>query len=175
MIRLWNDRKLASEFAEGKVSEKEKFAYFLIYQVGILFIADLVPSEQYDPTLWDWISASILVFITAGGYFLCFRSNKDNKEFIARCICLGVPILVKTSALFLTPVFALLFSLSFVLREEKSEQIFSEPMAIGVSGALLIVNLWRLNADIKLIQKISSIPRPPTVGPTRAVPEKPAS
>lgn len=157
MIRLWKDRQLASDFAGRKVTEKEKFGYFLLFQVGIIVSTELLPSEPNESALGDWISAAVSLLITMGGYFVCFRSNKDNEEFIARCICLSIPIMIKTTAYYVVPLCALFFSMYFALGEADADRIlYSEPLLIGTSSAYLVLYMWRLNSGIKLIQKLSA-------------------
>lgn len=100
----WNAAKLAEDFREGRVGEKERLKYFLA--TSILWALGSQPFFYYDRTfkIMDLISAAIFVAITIVGTLLCYRANRsgDNSDFIGRMICLSWPIGIKLAVLFAT-------------------------------------------------------------------------
>lgn len=156
MLQFWNDRKLAQDFAENGVTDKEKLVYFLIFQVAVVLVPDLLATEPTESTPLRWISLSLSAAITALGYYWCYRSNKDNKEYIARCICLGLPVALKVLVWFMLPIFSFFLFGYFIFSETAMDRISDADLLWEASGNLvLLVYFWKLNADIQLIQKLS--------------------
>jgi hypothetical protein len=144
-----NVSKLAEDFREGRVEEKEKFNYFLATSVFWFIMAE--PFFFYGQTFktMDVISAAAGLTITIIGIILCYRANRsgDNTDFVGRMICLGWPILIKLAVLFLT-IGAVIFILIQMLMESALEanqarskqrmpfwsffgSVCSEPITIG--------------------------------------------
>jgi hypothetical protein len=152
MIRLWNDRKLARELALDSVSEGKMFAYFLIYQFGLILVC-AIPCEPEGFEFSDWISLVLSLIITTIGFSLCFSSNKDKKAFVARCICLGIPIFFKAMMIFMLPLSFLMFGSFFYLSEEAADRIWDNDfLMFFFVHAMEVFFFWRLRSDIRLIQ-----------------------
>ncbi|MEW6533882.1 MAG: hypothetical protein AB1473_23840 [Thermodesulfobacteriota bacterium] len=99
----WNAAKLAEDFREGRVDEKERFKYYLATFVGLNVVAWLFLNVSSSFTTANLISALASLATTVIGITLCYRINKrgDNSDFIARMICLGWPASVSIAAAFL--------------------------------------------------------------------------
>ncbi len=89
----WNASKLAQDFQQDRVDEKERFKYYLA--TIIVWMAITVPEPYLGKTLTlvDVINYAIWISGTVIGVILCYRANKnrDNKDFIGRMICLAGP------------------------------------------------------------------------------------
>lgn len=90
----WNVSKLAEDLREGRVTEKERFKYFLAtfaawgLAVQLFLYTGIVLSEE------NLVSSTIMLALAVLGIGLCYRINKngDNADFVPRMICLGWPI-----------------------------------------------------------------------------------
>lgn len=89
----WRASKLAEELREGRVTEKERFKYFL---ATFILWNVAVPLIVYSSGPFDFdrlISAALNLSVIVTGIILCYRVNKrgDDVDFIPRMICLGWP------------------------------------------------------------------------------------
>jgi hypothetical protein len=113
----WNVSKLAEDFREGRVEEKERFKYYLatIFAWGIVA----------EPLFWyghrfnlvaDVVTAVGGLAITIMGTVMCYRANKsgDNIDFIGRMLCLGWPIAIKIVVMF-SALTLIIFALSDIV------------------------------------------------------------
>lgn len=98
----WKAGKLAEDLREGRVTEKERFKYYLA-----TFIAYGVAAQLFfylgGPSEVDrLISAVANLTAAALGIVLCYRRNKsgDHSDFIPRMICLGWPASVRCAMFF---------------------------------------------------------------------------
>ncbi len=91
---FWNANALARDLREGKVTQGQKFFYFLIFMAmsSLAMYAGVETDSSY--LLMDMLST---VIVTVAGTYLCYQANArgDNKEFIDRFICIGFPIIVR--------------------------------------------------------------------------------
>ena len=100
--------KLAEDLREGRVDQKEQFKYYLatfilwniFVQLFFYFGGPYFPIDRLIPV-------GLSLIVTVLGIVYCYGTNKigDDKDFIARMICLGWPI----------GVWILVYSLSLVL------------------------------------------------------------
>ena len=96
---FWNYKKLASDFINGKVTEKQKFSYILIPTlmgfIGIIlkFVLSLITKIEFKSFALDIFPHSVISSIMAFEVFciLTFmiitykiNSKTDNKDFIGR-------------------------------------------------------------------------------------------
>ena len=98
----WNASKLAEDLREGRVDEKERFKYFLATVALWILAVKLLPFPGGASGVEAWISAAVNVTAAFIGISLCYMVNKrgDNRDFIARMICLGWPAGIKFAVLF---------------------------------------------------------------------------
>ncbi|MBI5248339.1 MAG: hypothetical protein HY912_02490 [Desulfomonile tiedjei] len=112
----WNVSKLAEDFREGRVEEKERFKYFLA--TSIVWALGAQPFFYYGQTfkIAHVISAAVFVTVTIIGITVCYRANRtgDNTDFVGRMICLSWPISIKLAVLFSTIV-VILFGVIFTV------------------------------------------------------------
>lgn len=120
---LWNHHQLAHDFREGRVSAREQAKYFLlillyvptglmgsnwipaiyrlIYKLfndGMAIMApDVLPIKIYHDYNY-YVDLGVFI-ITGLGILFCYLANRrgDNKQFIARFMCLSVPITTKVT------------------------------------------------------------------------------
>ena len=95
---LWNTKALATKLKSGELSQHERFKYFFLYIVLTTVTIEFlfyVTEEQLN--FFTLISSAIAITATVVGLILSYRVNKmgDDKEFIDRYVCVGLPIAVK--------------------------------------------------------------------------------
>ena len=99
-MQLLDDRKLAKRFRDNAVCEKEQFLYFLAYMVLLsLATSTWIIFTLYDSVNhWDAAIDVLAVAYTLAGTIILFRTNArgDNLNFIARYVCLTIPVAVQT-------------------------------------------------------------------------------
>jgi hypothetical protein len=94
---FWNVDKLAEDFQEGRVDEKERFKYYFAYMVTLAAVQLLESFHSHPYEITDLISGISWLVITGIGILLCYRTNRngDNNDFVGRMICLTWPIGIK--------------------------------------------------------------------------------
>jgi drug/metabolite transporter (DMT)-like permease len=87
---LWSSKKLAKDFAVGKVSEGQRFCYILGISI-ILAVDGLMIVSMGAPNRSNTLLDIMLNLICQlGGLYWCYRSNADNREFADRFIAFTV-------------------------------------------------------------------------------------
>ncbi len=89
----FNSSKLADDFREGRVDERERFKYYL---ASLIAWSVVVQALIFSGTVLDvesLVSAGANLIVIVVGTVLCYRENRrgDDKDFIPRMICLGWP------------------------------------------------------------------------------------
>jgi len=86
--------KLAEDFREGRVSEKERYKYYLATFIALNLIIEFffhfggkLGTERLMPV-------AVNLGATVAGITLCYRTSKkgNDTDFVERMICLGWPI-----------------------------------------------------------------------------------
>lgn len=124
---FWNIGKLAKDLQEGNVSGKEEMKYILLISVVLVIGShfSFFPPEPLEATAFTLESVVILLvglMIAFGGVVATFRANAkgDNRDFIKRGMCLGLPIVVRV-AVFTTLIEWIVIAIAYVI----SPQIFA--------------------------------------------------
>lgn len=106
---FWKTDKLVNDFSNENVTQYEQFKYMLLYSLLTVLALDryLVPDSPY--TAYDFINTISFLFITFWGVRLCYKSNQqnDDNDFIARFICLGLPVIVRIFVIFVPTYFVI--------------------------------------------------------------------
>jgi hypothetical protein len=107
----WNVSKLAEDLREGRVTEKDRFMYFLATVLAWTAVANLPHSGTgTEFPITEVAGLPIAIAIALTGTIICYRANRsgDNTDFIGRMVCLGWPILVKVFVLAVVTGFAVI-------------------------------------------------------------------
>ena len=104
---FWKIDKLVDDFKTAKVSQKEEFKYMLVFTVLMTLITDPVFSETTPYNLYSAINTIALILVSIWGVYYCYKVNRagDNKDFIVRVICLGLPVTVRVLTFVLPIIF----------------------------------------------------------------------
>jgi uncharacterized membrane protein len=114
---IWKVDQLVEDFKAGKVSQKEEFKYMLLLTLITTLGTDSFLEVGRSYNLYDFITTVSMLIISVLGLYYCYEINSagDNKNFIARVTCIGLPVLVRVMAIFL-PIFFLVGFLQGALR-----------------------------------------------------------
>lgn len=98
---FWKAHCLAAELKDGRVSQRTQLRYFL----AALVIQCLVGRSSILRSLTSPVAAVVplvTLVISVAGLIRCFRINSrgDNRDFVPRMLCLGLPTLLRTYALY---------------------------------------------------------------------------
>jgi hypothetical protein len=98
----WNVSKLAEDFQQDRVDEKERFNYYLATSIVAGSISQLVSFFGWAKVL-HLITAAMILLIALIGIIFCHKANKrgDDADFVARMVCLSWPVGVKVLLLLL--------------------------------------------------------------------------
>lgn len=120
---------MAEDFREGRVDEKERLKYCL----GMFAACNIAACCGGASSIEDLISTALNLTVTAMGTILCYRVNSrgDNKDFVARMICLGWPVGVRVT----TAIVAVFFFLS-VLQSLPSAALGREAFLLQMPGQI---------------------------------------
>lgn len=124
---FWNVKALAQDLREHKVSEYDKMRYFLVMTIALV-LSSYLSVEQFSKLLLLELLLSLI--ISCVGVIACYRANKagDNKQFIERFTCLGLPISVRFVVLF-TLIYTIYMIGGYVMFGQRFD-VFSEKYII---------------------------------------------
>ena len=93
---LWKVDSLVEDFKSGKVTQKEEFKYYLLFILTVTCLtAPVFGKSSFN--YFDVIALVAMLGITTYGVYYCYKINAsgDNRDFIARITCLGLPIIIR--------------------------------------------------------------------------------
>ena len=115
---LWSSNKLAEDFRNNIVTERQQLSYLLLYIIFTYLSSDpyiLSFFESTQPNNFDIALLPTNLAIVVAGTIACYSLASNKKTpvgFIPRYMCLGIPILVR-----LTVLAVLLLTILFVVYE----------------------------------------------------------
>ena len=142
--------KLAERLGRGEISERGKFWYYFIFMLVIsLSLTSYARENVYlgiKLNIFDYLNDSAFVMLTVLAMLVSFRINAsgDNRDFIARSICLGLSVSIQLGIV-VTILLAIALALTIVSPEtilavlpERKRPLQAGPLelAIGVTAAI---------------------------------------
>jgi hypothetical protein len=102
---FWKVDNLIDDLKSNKVNQKEEFKYILLFFVSTIFSSDPILFANTSYNIYNSISSVINVTLTIIGLYYCYKVNADgdNKEFMKRVVCIGLPVMVRLFVIF-TPI-----------------------------------------------------------------------
>lgn len=149
---LWNTDALAADLANGRLPERERIKYFLLYAVLTALAAEVSTYMGQTPTLPALTYSALVVLTTLFGTIWLYRLNRAEagQDFIGRLICLSVPIGVKLVALFILigiPVALIQAGMTKIA----PGQIGTTWVDVILGASFLGLYFWRLARQIRRI------------------------
>ena len=100
---LWNVDALVKDFQNNNVNSAEEFKYFFTSTLYIAFISNLslISINSSTDEGYESLFSLITLVINAIGCYANYRLNQhgDDKDFVKRCVCLGIPIAIKINTI----------------------------------------------------------------------------
>jgi hypothetical protein len=153
---LWNTKALRAELRSGALPQRERMKYYLVFVVLSSIAAEVgyyVPQPVTAPTI---AGSFTLVLGSALGTYLTYRVNRrgDDREFIDRSVCLGLPIIVRLLTV-ATPVLIAYLSAGSFFGGEAFDQFAAHTTWVDVAfgAAFLAVFYWRLALHLSFVSK----------------------
>lgn len=152
---LWKVDSLVEDFKSGSVSQKEEFKYMLFFSIAMVFASDpaLHIGESYNH--YDTILSVITLCISIIGVHYCYKINSrgDNKDFLVRVICIGLPVAIRLLAV-MFPVLIVAGILEFFIFYPESlteEGLKNNPMRVALISAIVAAYYWYLSKKIRAV------------------------
>jgi len=113
---FWKIKLLVEELKTGKVEQKQRLHYLLAWVVfGTLFVyLGIGMGEKLSQYLVIEMVGAVTICVF--GTLICFSTNSrgDNKEFIDRYICLGIPVGIRTFAIVI-PMYIVTIIIGYII------------------------------------------------------------
>jgi hypothetical protein len=139
---LWSVKALAEDFREQRVSQHEQFKYALTYGIMLSLLFSSIaymPATQPSVASFSCDLADLVAAVL--GTVACYRVNRsgDDKDFLVRLYCLGLPVGISTlavAAICLVPLIVLPDAAGFPISGE----------SLDVLGLVVVIGVyyWRL-------------------------------
>ena len=104
-MHLWSVRQLARDFRAGIVPMRSQLPYLILFSLIIWAVSEPYIAIAEDPRNLnerDAMIAIITLLTSVLGPLACYRASVNHRasnEFIARFICLGVPVYVQLAVI----------------------------------------------------------------------------
>ncbi|MFL5728056.1 MAG: hypothetical protein ACJ75J_01100, partial [Cytophagaceae bacterium] len=123
-------------------SERDKFLYLILYEVLISLTGfSLFEDDQAEDLIIYNIETAIILIMTIAGMYLSYKINSlgDNRDFVARYVVLGFPVLVRTTVFFI----AIFFMVAISFEDRILDNQYVESTLIFLGEFLNIILLAR--------------------------------
>jgi hypothetical protein len=117
---IWKVYKLAKEFRSGTVTERQQLYYLLVFIILSYIVSDTYINSLTTYETHNWLDILMLplgLTIGIAGTIYCYKAARgfeSNTGFLARYICLGLPILVQLVVTVVAVMFLLFAMNEFV-------------------------------------------------------------
>lgn len=149
---LWNTDALAADLANGRLPERERIKYFLLYAVLTALAAEVSTYLGQAPSLPALTYSGLVVLTTLFGTIWIYRLNRAGagQDFIGRYIILSIPIGVKLVALYILVGMPVLL-IQAAMTKIAPGQIGTTWVDVIMGAAFLGLYFWRLGRQIRRI------------------------
>ena len=149
---FWKIDKLKEDIKAGRLTEKNRFLYALIYivlgAVGIEFMK-LMPIENGN--LWDFVSSVSNVLLILIGTICAFKANRatGGTDFLGKYFSIGLVITIRFIGYSIPLYLMLIFYFLYILDEEQELATSSSEVIISLIWCALLY--WRICTHIKQV------------------------
>jgi len=154
---FWKVDSLVADFKSGDVTQYEEFKYMMLLTIASILGSDPALYIGLSYNQFDTIGSILLLSISAVGLYHCYTVNRngDDKDFIIRIVCLGLPVAVRVLIAFI-PIFiiAAVVDETFFYEEAIETGVYvNTPLQVITISAFMAVYFWYLSITI---EKVSS-------------------
>jgi hypothetical protein len=152
---LWKVDSLVEDFRSGKLSQKEEFKYMLLFTVLMVLVSDPALHIGHSYNYYDTLISALILGISILGTFYCYKINSsgDDKDFIVRVMCIGIPVMIRVLAVMI-PVSTVvgILEAEFIFPESLDEETFeTTPIQVVLISIAIAVYYWYLSIKIKAV------------------------
>lgn len=157
---FWKVDSLVEDFKAGNVSQKEEFKYMLLSTVLMTVIMDPALYVGHSYNIYDTVGTIMMLGGAIFGVNYCYKVNSsgDNKDFIVRMMCIGLPVLVRVLAVMI-PLIIIGGALetAFLYPESLDEETFENtPVQVFLTSIFLLVYYWYLSKKIRVVSSFGN-------------------
>ncbi|MFA6903568.1 MAG: hypothetical protein WC236_10840 [Gallionellaceae bacterium] len=137
---FWKVDKLVDDFKAGKVSQKEEFKYMLAFSMLMVLITDPVFYETTPYNLYGAINTISLLIVSIWGVYYCYKVNEagDNKDFIVRVTCIGLPVIVRVLVFGIPIIVVGVIINGFIFGFEKTNSEVNETSIYSMAAGVVV-------------------------------------
>jgi hypothetical protein len=153
---LWEVDRLVEDFKAGEVSQSEEFKYMLLFTILMALGSDPALYIGASYNYYDTIESALMLGISVIGIHSCYKINKngDNRDFIVRVMCIGLPVVIRILAIFI-PIFIISAALEGAFLEgvtgQETETYESTPIQVAVLSVFVASYYWYLSRKIRAV------------------------
>jgi len=147
---FWNVEKLKETIRNGKLTEKSRFIYLLIYVVLSGIGVEVVTYFTVEtPNLWDMIDSALYILIPLVGTYFAYKSNDagNGSDFLGKYFSLGFVVSVRF-IVYLMPLLVLYF-LYYLFAHGEQEVTSTTWFDVMLFQTWFALLYWRLCVHIK--------------------------
>ena len=145
---IWNTQELVNDIANNRLTERQKFSYYIFYCLLIAVILSELFMGMESTVVRDvpilWVDVIIGLIITYVGMLKCFKTNEafDGKDSIARFMSIGIPIMIRITVF----IFAFAFVWALIAELYSVIDLWDDPIGLTIFNSCIgVIYYWRLN------------------------------
>ncbi|WP_428026199.1 hypothetical protein [Arcobacter sp.] len=158
---LWKVDSLVNDFRENNVSQKEEFKYMLVLTILMIIATDPILYIDITHNTYDVLMSFLILGISIIGLYYSYKINSsgDNKNFIVRVMCLGLPILIRTITIFI-PIFiiGIIVEEMFIVTpiELEKETVETTLLHVVLNSLFIVTYYWYLYKKVQTVSKLDT-------------------
>jgi len=152
---LWKVDSLVDDFKSKRVTQKEEFKYILLCTIAVALASD--PALYIGATYnhYDTLSSVAVLGLSIFGIYYCYKINSsgDDRDFIVRIMCIGLPVAIRVLAVMI-PIFIIagVLETTLLYPESLDEETFeSTPIQVALVSMFIVAYYWYLSTKIKAV------------------------
>ena len=152
---FWKVDALVADLKTGAVTQKDECLYILLI-VLLLSFATMMSGLKDSPFhIYDLVDLILTPLLNILGVLYCYQVNSkgDNRDFILRVCCLGLPV-VSRILVFTLPLQILAATVGFILSGSDITDDASIPttlLEVAGSAVIMVLYYWYLASKIKAV------------------------
>lgn len=152
---FWKVDALVADLKTGAVTQKDECLYILLIVLLLSFATMMSGLKDSPLNVYDLVDLILTPLLNILGVLYCYQVNSkgDNRDFILRFFCLGLPAVIRI-LVFTLPLQILAATVDVILSDSDITDDAGIPTTLlGVAGPAVITALyyWYLATKIKAV------------------------